>query len=358
MAGMKWIWMLVLLIGGCAAGAQHAQVTLSRDKRELRLAGEVFHPWGFNYDRDYKNRLIEEYWDLEWGTVEKDFREMKALGANTVRVHLQVAAMMDGPEKGNVTNLRRLGDLLKLAEEVGLKLDLTGLANYRKAESPAWYTHGDEAEHWRVQANFWRIVAKQCAGSPAVLCYDLINEPLVPWSPRKEGDYFVGDLGGFTYCQFITLDARGRKRDEVAKAWVEQMKGAIREVDKTHLITVGMLPNSVSLAAGQSGFLPATVGPELDLICTHIYPRKGKEMDEDIKTLGVFAAVGKPVVIEETFSLNCGSAELRRFLTRAKPLAAGALGFFWGEGPGDLDAKNSIRDAILLDWFKVFAQGW
>ena len=32
-------------------------------------SGRPFVPWGFNYDRDYKMRLIEEYWDKEWNTV-------------------------------------------------------------------------------------------------------------------------------------------------------------------------------------------------------------------------------------------------------------------------------------------------
>src|SRR5690349_11987123 len=35
----------------------------------LTPSGKSFIPWGFNYDRDYKFRLIADYWDADWSTV-------------------------------------------------------------------------------------------------------------------------------------------------------------------------------------------------------------------------------------------------------------------------------------------------
>src|SRR5215211_7912912 len=66
-------------------------INLSADGRSFVRAtsNDKFTPWGFNYDRDHKLRLLEDYWEKEWPTVEDDFREMKALGANVVRIHLQ-----------------------------------------------------------------------------------------------------------------------------------------------------------------------------------------------------------------------------------------------------------------------------
>ena len=43
-----------------------------------------FHPWGFNYGG---GPLIEDIWNNDWAKVTKDFREMKNLGANVVRVY-------------------------------------------------------------------------------------------------------------------------------------------------------------------------------------------------------------------------------------------------------------------------------
>lgn len=51
-------------------------------------AGKPFTPWGFNYDHDRQNRLLEDYWVDNWPDVESDFAEMKELGANVVRIYL------------------------------------------------------------------------------------------------------------------------------------------------------------------------------------------------------------------------------------------------------------------------------
>ena len=68
-----------------------------------------------------------------------------------------------------------------------------------------------EAERWAAQARFWSAVASACADSPAIFCYDLINEPLATGSPRKFGDWYSGKpLGPYDFLQFINLDAAGR----------------------------------------------------------------------------------------------------------------------------------------------------
>ena len=37
-----------------------------------------------------------------------------------------------------------------------------------------------------MQARFWQAVAARCAASPAVFCYDLMNEPVVPGGKGKD----------------------------------------------------------------------------------------------------------------------------------------------------------------------------
>ncbi len=61
-------------------------------------SGGAFLAWGVNYDHDGAGRLLEEYWIEEWPTVVEDCREIKALGANVIRIHLQVASFMRGPK--------------------------------------------------------------------------------------------------------------------------------------------------------------------------------------------------------------------------------------------------------------------
>jgi len=197
-------------------------VRVADDKHSFVLSesGESFVPWGFNYDHDENGRLLEDYWEKEWPKVEEDFREMKQLGANVVRVHLQFAKFMTTVEKPNQANLDRLTQLATLAEQIGLYLDITGLACYRKKDVPEWYDRLAEDQRWEVQCRFWEAVAGRCAKSPAIFCYDLMNEPVVPGGTRKPGDWlgppFLGMETGY-FVQCISLEQKDRPRPAIAR---------------------------------------------------------------------------------------------------------------------------------------------
>jgi hypothetical protein len=155
---------LVAAASVARAAELHCEVIqVARGKHFVLSSSKTeFHPWGFNYDHDAANRLLEDYWQAEWEAVTNDFREMKALGANTVRIHLQVAKFMRTAQDSNEDSLRQLGRLLEVAEEAGLYLDITGLGCYKKEDVPRWYNDLDEAPRREVQARFWEAVAR-CA---------------------------------------------------------------------------------------------------------------------------------------------------------------------------------------------------
>lgn len=104
----------------------------------LSQTGAAFIPWGFNYSRDDRHRLLEDYWNTAgadgWAKVERDFREMKRLGANVVRINLQFASFMEAPGRPNPSSLARLEKLIDLAESLHLYLDITGLGTFRAAQ--------------------------------------------------------------------------------------------------------------------------------------------------------------------------------------------------------------------------------
>ena len=82
-------------------------------------AAEQFVVWGVNYDNDRDGRLLDEYWVDEWQTVVEDFREIKALGANCVRIHLQLGKFLGTPDTANATALeqfKKLGQLGGVAQ--------------------------------------------------------------------------------------------------------------------------------------------------------------------------------------------------------------------------------------------------
>jgi hypothetical protein len=345
---------LVIILSLCALGDVSAQkprdamewVRVADDQRGFALAesGRRFVPWGFNYDRDDSGRLIEDYWTAEWPKVEEDFREMAALGANVVRVHLQVSKFLRGPKEPNRESLDRLGRLLALAERCRLYLDLTGLGCYHKADVPPWYDALCEEERWSAQAVFWESIAERCAKSPAVFCYDLMNEPIVPGGKRELRDWLAPPFAGKCFVQFITLDPADRPREEIARRWIQRLSGVIHKHDPRHLITVGFLPWDPKWGH-LSGFVPETVAPELDYLSVHIYPEKDK-VDEALMVLKKFA-VGKPVVIEETFPLKCSSAEYRQFLEKSRKFAAGWISFYWGKTREEYRRSGQLGDALI-----------
>ncbi|MCC7084669.1 MAG: cellulase family glycosylhydrolase [Pirellulales bacterium] len=330
-------------------------IAVSADRRGFATlpSGKSFVPYGFNYDHDEAGRLIEDYWGAEWKKIEDDFAEMKTLGANVVRVHLQLGKFMATADRPNEQSLARLAKLMSLAEQMELYLDLTGLGCYHKHDVPAWYEKLDESARWEVQANFWKAVAAQCADSPAVFCFDLMNEPVAP-ANNDHQDWLGPAFAGKHFVQMIGLETRDRPRSEIARAWIAKLVAAIRTVDRRHLVTVGLVDWSLDRPGLTSGFVPKQIAGELDFLCVHLYPEKDR-VDAALKTLQGFA-VGKPVVIEETFPLKCSQAEFRRFLNRSEEMAAGWIMFYWGTPVGELRSSTGIEDAILLQSLEAFQQ--
>jgi hypothetical protein len=357
-AARRW-WVLSLLAGtalGSANGTDAPKmsfVRLSEDRQEFLLEGEgrTFVPWGFNYDHDETGRLLEDYWTNEWPKVEEDFAEMKALGANVVRIHLQVGRFLRGPREPNEAALDRLGRLLAVAERLHLYLDVTGLACYHKKDVPPWYDGLSETDRWDVQARFWEAIAGHCAGSPAVFCYDLMNEPILPGG-NPETEWLTGELGGKFFVQRITLDLAGRTRQQVAKAWVDRLVTALHRRDGRRLITVGVIPWALVFPGAKPLFYSKEVAGNLDFVSVHFYPEKGK-IDQALTALAAYD-VGKPLVIEEMFPLRCGPNELENFIDRSRPIAAGWIGFYWGKTLQECRRSKELPDALTAGWLELF----
>jgi hypothetical protein len=297
---------------------------------------------------------MEQYWNEEWNTIEDDFEEMKAPGANTVRVHLQVSAFMKSATELIPRALHQLSRLVALAEGKGLRLDITGLGCYDKTAVPAWYNALEEADRWQAQARFWQGVAKTCAKSPAIFCYDLMNEPVVT-EDKATRDWTPGAFGNRYFVQRITLNFKDREPRQIARAWIEKLTAAIRKEDERHLITVGAIPWALTWPGAKPLFYSETAGKNLDFVSVHFYPKSG-EIDSAIKALSVYN-IGKPIVIEETFPLHCSLEELDDFISRSRPIAAGWIGFYWGKTINQYqNQKRDLGEEITLKWLNYFSE--
>jgi hypothetical protein len=263
---------------------------------------------------------------------------------------------MKSADELNSKSIEQLARLVRLAESTGLYLDITGLGCYDKPDVPKWYNDLEEVPRWDVQARFWEAIAIICSNSPAVFCYDLMNEPVIT-EDKQNRDWTPGAFGNRYFVQRLTLDMAGRTQREVAKAWVERLVPAIRKRDRRHLITVGAIPWSLAWPGAQSILYAPEVSTNLDFVSVHFYPEKG-EVEKALKALAVYD-IGKPTVIEEMFPLSCSVEELDQFIegSRSRNIASGWIGFYWGKTIAEYKAKEgSIADAFVLGWLEYFAR--
>lgn len=357
-------WIPALLVLFCAAlGADCAEkpaeplarVRVSDDGKRLvqGSSGQRFVPWGFNYLGE-SERLAEDDWATHagWSRIETDFREMRKLGANVVRWHLQFETFMKTPERADPEQLARLKRLLGLARQAGLYLDLTGLNCFRLDRIPAWYDALPEAERWNVQARFWEAVAKTCAGDSVVFCYDLMNEPAISEAPKSGHPWVTGELGGFYFVQRICNKPAGRQANDIAAAWVKQLVGAIRKHDVDALTTVGVIPWAFTWPGAKPVFYSPGALPHLDFVSIHVYPQPNK-LQKELAALSVYE-LGKPLIIEETFPLACSIADLDHFIDAATNRVGGWISHYFGRTIAQHKAGAKPTDALVAEFLEYW----
>jgi hypothetical protein len=253
-----------------------------------------------------------------------------------------------GSDRIDPAALARFAALLRLAEKAGVYLHVTGLACYQIKDRLAWYDALDDEARWQTQAFFWTTLARVCANSPAVFCYDLINEPAA--SGKKSDGWYMGKMGEVEFCQRLSLAESTRPADEIIGDWTARMVAAIRAQDPRHLITLGMLP------------FPGTyrkAAELLDFVSPHLYTNAG-QVDEELALLQKFD-FGKPIVIGETFPLSCSRDEERAFLLQSRAFAHGWIGHWPDDPPAKLQALKAARQitiaqSIWLSWVELFRE--
>lgn len=339
------LFLAVLLLLARISGGMDF-VSISPDKKGFVLdpSGDRYVPWGHNYGSvDIMQRLAKDP-----ARVEREFADMKAAGTTVARVHPEMPAFLDGPDMVNSQALDRLSHLLSIAEKSGIYLQITGLACYKITDRMAWYDAMDDESRWKVQEFFWSTIAKTCAKSPAVFCYDLVNEPAA--SGKRADGWYLGRMGDVEFCQRLSLDQPKRSGADIFREWTKRMIAAIRKHDQRHLITLGMLPFPGAYQ---------TAAEQLDFVSPHLYP-KSKKVDAEIELLKQFA-FGKPIVIGETFPLSCSADEEREFLLKSRGLAQGWIGHWPDESPAELaelkkQGKINVAQAIWLSWVDLFRE--
>jgi hypothetical protein len=204
-----------------------------------------------------------------------------------------------------------------------------------------------------VQDEFWRAVATVCKESPAIFCYNLMNEPVA--SGSRKGEWMAGEpLDGKYYAQRLTTDMRGRTEQEIARAWIAKLTSGIRAVDNRHMLTVGVIPfEQLFGKAARPTFRAPDVCAPLDFVSVHFYPKDGK-LEDDLAILKLYE-IGKPLVIEEVFPLKATSETTTTFIKRSQTHVDGWMSFYWGKNAEEYDKqKDDIKAELIGGWLRTF----
>jgi hypothetical protein len=313
-------------------GSGAAAPVVQADGDELRVDGQPFRAYGFNYEFNGAHPNLDYLAQPTRGRLRRmraDFAEAAGLGANTIRIFVELHDVMASPTRTRADVLRALRRTLAEAGAAGLMVDVTGNLAWHAEAVPAWYDRLPDAARWSVQARFWRAVAGVGARAPNILCYELTSEPVIADAPG----WYTGRIADHDYVQYVVRDVAGRDPARLARAWTTLLRDAVRSRDRRHLITIGLLPFD------GGPFAPANLWDLLDLITVHKYAAPGGAAGS-IALIRAFAGHGRPVLLGETFAFDLPAFE--DFLLGARDALDGALSFYDGRAPEDVRPTTAV----------------
>lgn len=348
---------LLLSISGCSSSGKMGLVNVAPDgKSFVEATSELtFVPFGTNY-YDPNTGWPPKVWQkFDEAQVKMHFDLMTGFGVNCARVFLTAATFQPGPQTVDEEALKKLDRLVRIARRAGIRLILTG-PDHWEGEPAYWKPDrfaGDEA--MKALETFWTVVGTRYKGEPAILAWDLLNEPRMPWAvdswtPKWHAwlQSKYADRAGLqaAWADELKPDedfgsiqvppdtaAKGNPRlhdwqlfrEHLADQWVQRQVQVLREVDPTHLITIGYVQLSYPLIRpGEpslySAFNPRRQAQWLDFVSIHFYPLMGNPYGSRaswtqnlayLQSILAYCQAGKPVVLGEYGWYGGGAPEGR-----------------------------------------------
>jgi Beta-galactosidase len=336
---------LALSAAGCSFGKKMGLVTVAPDAAgfvEVK-SGQSYVPWGTNYfdpNTDWPPQVWQQF-DAE--RVSDHFQIMSLLGANCARIFLAAAIFQPDANSVDEQALEKLDTMVQIARRTGIRLIVTG-PDHWEGEPAYWQPDrfaGEDA--MKALDKFWSVVGQRYRGEPAILAWDLLSEPQMPWAleswgPRwntwlttkyqnqeglkaawadeLESDQTLGTIGipkNAAKGNSPRLLDWQRFREHLADQWVQRQVQALRSADPTHMITVGYIQWSYpGVRPGDpklySAFNPHRQAEWLDFISVHFYPLMGNPFSSInnwernlayLQSILAYCQAGKPVVLEE-----------------------------------------------------------
>jgi hypothetical protein len=300
-------------------------INVSEDGKYLQnsTTKEKYTPFGCNYFDALTGWAPQIWQQFDTERTVTNFKQMKELGVNTIRVFLTIASFMT--ETGELSNygLERSDKLIDIAAKNDIIVEFEGPCNWE--ENPEWaqkYFKEDWnayfiGEEWLKRLEqFWYLFAEHYKSETAVFSYDLLNEPWLKYDSPLIRKIWGGvppdekDINSERYEEFQKL------RGHLTREWTSRCTGAIRSADKNHMVTIGFhqesLPEDPSCNYAEPGFSAKLLTDLLDYVGVHWYPyredkhvRPYKSVEELKFNIDLVrkslqnAYVGKPYVLEE-----------------------------------------------------------
>ena len=295
--------------------------------------GPRFVPFGCNYF-DPKTGWAPKIWKLyDHERVARHFGQIAGAGLNAIRVFLDMGILNPAPGEYSAEGFGKVDDMVKTAAAAGLRIIFSGpntwhgTPDHRRGDP---YTDPRQIELTHL---LWQKIAGRWRDEPAVMTWDLFNEPMVGWPTRAKGwlgdtrlaawrDFAQKKLGAKVGDDLVSADTAGQDhklwttyldfQETLAEQWTARQAKTLRDAGAKQMISVGLIqwgiPVHLARAMGPGGFNPRRIAPHLDYLSAHFYPilRKGNlenELDLQRAYLEVVLRAtyvqGKPLVLEE-----------------------------------------------------------
>ncbi len=301
---------LAVVLGWCMAAAAADMPFIEVDPGRMTCLREcgtrrAFVAVGVNYF-DHQTGWAPKIWrQFDDKRVAAQLDLLKAHGFNTVRVFLSLAEFHREPGIVAAEGEAKFRRLLDLCRTRGLYVIPTGPDHWEGTPGRRKDRFSDEATLAADEA-WWKAFAARFRDEPVILAWDLLNEPSVAWDTpamRPKWNAWlrasygiiehtalvwgrpIEEVGEFDEVQPPPQDPAPndrrlldyqRFRESLADAWTSRHVGAIRSVDRNHLVTVGHIQWSVPLMLPTvwhySGFDMRQNARHVDFVTIHFYP--------------------------------------------------------------------------------------
>lgn len=314
-----------------------AMPRISVDGHQFRRQGERFKSWGFQplshfFHSDYY--LNGGVGDRAW--IGEEIAGNAGMGANTMRIHLQLWEFIEGYDKSNLLvrplSMSNFIHVLNVAKEHSVYLLVSGNNTWLADDIPAWYDLLEYEDRWDVQEFFFSELVKAVVSAghaTTVLGYELASEPYISTNPAApwNGTDFFG-LGIY----FTQAIARGPGvDDDTVRDWITMLTAAIKNIDPDALVTIGLFPFFTG------GFGVENIQDLVDFASPHIYPPSPFSDDETVEGQLAYAigwASGDiPILVGETGLWSVVEQDNIDFMEGIIPLVDGMISFSYGYPP-------------------------